>query len=370
MSEETFARGLERHAEQVEDAPLTLDAVRGRALRIRRRRRTVAVVAAAAVVAAIVVPIALVRGDDRAVEPAPDLSHRGASVLHDGVLTAPDGSTVPLDVDNADVTDLAVLSDGRIVLALQRPYAVQVYSESGVLTDSYDVAANTLTASPDDTAVAWVADDYRVRVLSSGADEPDALPGIPMAGEAVGSIDAVLDAEHLLVGDYSTTTGEITPDGYQRLRTSEPLRVTDVDPAGTLWAVQYPDESDPQFGCSGLYDPASDQITARTCETGSLRFSPDGEHLLGSRGDNSMAGTVDVLDRDLARVGLIDPGRPEVVSRYGWADATHVLLGVVDLDDSRWSLVRFGVENGEEEVLEAPADGRNPETVAEYLFSG
>lgn len=369
MTEETFVRGLARRADHVHGAPLSLDDVRGKAHSIRRRRRAIAAGAVAAVVAAVVVvPTLLSGGDgDRSVEPAPAPPGHTA-VLHDGVVTLPDGRDVALGVDNEDVTQFGVLTDGRIVVATSRPYAVSAYSPDGELLRRFSVGSNAITMSADDTAVAWVGADLRIDVLASGDAEPTELPGIPMAGEAVGSIDVVLDAGHLLVGDFSTTEGEVTPGGYQDLTTSQPLRVTDVSPDGSLWAVQFADSSDAQFGCSGLYDPQAQALVTEYCETSGLRFSPDGQHLLGMRGDNNMAGEVDVLDLDLHPTGTYDPA-PQVVSRAAWADTDHLLVSVAGTDDTPWSLVRVGLDGSDPEVVAGPIAGRNPEIVAEYLLS-
>ena len=67
--------------------------------------------------------VVLTGGSDRSEPdpaPAPPVAPvaPGASVLHEGVVTLPDGSTVPVDVDNEDVLQMAVLTDGRIVLAV------------------------------------------------------------------------------------------------------------------------------------------------------------------------------------------------------------------------------------------------------------
>ncbi|MFC7492866.1 MULTISPECIES: hypothetical protein [unclassified Nocardioides] len=374
MTEETFARELERRADQIQGAPLALETVRGRARRIQRRRRTaVAAGVAAAVAAVVLVPAVLTGGgSDRAPEPAPvPPAAPGASVLHDGVVTLPSGDTVPLDVDDADVSQLAVLTDGRIVVGMSQPLGVRVYAPDGTRQATYDVDTNAITSSAQDDAVAWVAEDLTVRVLASGVAEPTTLAGIPMPGEASGSIDAVLDPEHVLVGDWNTTTGELTVEGYRELTTSEPLRVTDVSPDGDLWAVQYADDSDPQFGCSGLYEPeAAQEMVARTCGAASLRFSPDGQHLLSLVGDNNMFGIGTTYDLDLEEVGGFESaGKGDVISRAAWADATHLLVARTNWDTLQWSLDRVGVDWGDAEVVVPEQGGGNPEIVQEFVFS-
>lgn len=378
MTEEIFVRELERRAEReyggVHGAPLTFDDVRGKAHSIRRRRRTAAAGAVAAAVAvAILVPTVLTGGTPRSEHPvpapAPDVP--GASVLHDGVVTRPDGSTVPVDVSNENVTSFGVLTDGRVVVALRKPYAVRVFAPDGSLQATYPVQANVVTMSADDSVAAWVDEDYRTAVLRSGAAEPAHMDGPPSpGGESPGSIDAVLDAEHLLVGDFSTTTGMLTPEGVADLATTQPLRVSDVSPDGELWAVQYADDADPQFGCAGLYDPETGAMAARSCEVANLRFAPDGEHLLSLKGDNNMFGEGTVLDLDLRPVGsFASEGKGDVISRAAWADATHVLVSGTNWTTSTWSVTRVGLAWDDPQVVVPEGPGGNPELVAEYLLS-
>ena len=143
-----------------------------------------------------------------------------------------------------------------------------------------------------------------------------------------------------------------------------------MSPDGSLWAVQYPDDADPQFGCAGLLDPDTNEVVATNCETADLRFSPDGRHLLGMRGDNNMYGDAVVLDLDLDRVGGWEStGDGDVVSRAAWADAGHLLVAETNWQDSTWSLVRVDLRWSEREVLDGPAAGGNPEIVVEYSLS-
>ena len=376
MTDDTRLREeLGRRARSAPDAHLTFEEVRRTARRIRRRRRAaVAVAVAAAVGVVAVVPLVLSGGSSRGHQhPSParpvEPQRPGASVLHDGTLTRPDGTTVRIDVDNADVSQLAVLSDGRIVLAMQRPYGVRVYAPDGSLLQRQKVQANVLTASADDTAVAWVGEDFGTRILTAGVGEARAMAGVPMPGESPGSIDAVLGPARLLVGDFTTTTGEVTPDGYAERGIIAPLRVTDVSPDGRLWAVQYPDDADPQVGCAGVYDPEQDQLVAHSCDTAGLRFAPDGRHLLGMVGDNNMAGEVTTFDLRLAAVGTFRPASGKVVSRAAWSDPTHLAVSVASLDGSQWSLVRVGVDGTDPVEVAGPTDGRSPETTAEFLLS-
>ena len=371
MTEETFVRELERRADNVHGMPLTFETVRGRAVRIRRRRRAAVGIATAVVVAAVVAPFALGGGADQSAPdpaPAPPVAP-GTSVLHERVLTLPDGETVDLPVDNADVSELGVLTDGRVVVTLRDSSTIRVYGPDGVVQADYPSAYASITMSAADDAVAWVDEDLRIQVLASGAAEPEVLDGIPMPGEAAGVIDAVLDAGHLLVGDGTTTTGTLTTEGYTELATPEPFRVADVSPDGALWAVTtLPDETQ-QYGCTGLYDPEAREILTRSCDVYPLAFSPDGALLLSGFYENNMVGDVSIVDLDLRTVATIDPGgATTAVSRLGWSDSDHVLAGLANWQTSDWTLTRFGTDGGSE-VLAGRSSGLDPEMAAEYVMS-
>jgi hypothetical protein len=378
MSQETLERELARRAEDVHGAPFSFEDVRGKAVSIRRRRRAAVTGAVAAVVAlALIVPTILTGGDgpgSKAPEPAPPAPGHTA-VLHDGTLTLPDGDTVTLDVENADVQQLAVLTDGRIVLSQDTPDVVRVYAPDGTLQDEYDVQSSELATSADDDAVSWIGGerigDRGVRVLASGVVEPAVLAGIPAAGEYVGFVNAVLDPQRVLVSGDSYTDGVVTPTDFEDLVTSEPLTVTDVNADGSLWAVQFPSKSpDQQDGCAALYDPEADEVVAENCETSFLQFSPDGQHLLGVRGDNTMWGEATVLDLDLEVVGRWEsPGGGDVIKSVAWSDSEHLLVSETNWKDSTWSQARVDLTWSDREVVDGPVQGGNPEVVNEYLLS-
>lgn len=372
MTEEIFERELERRAGDVSDVRLTLGDVRGRARQIRRRRRAAAASVVAAAVALVALAPTLLSGGNKASAPdpaPPRPTAPGSSVLHNGGLTLPNGEIVQLDVDNADVEQIGVLSDGRIVIALSNSRVIRVYEPDGSEAD-YGTPLNMITMSTNDDAVAWIGPDLKSRILASGAADPITMAGVPMPGESYGVIDAVLGPEHILAGDFNTTGFEITPGQRQPLVTSEPFRITDVSPDGTLWSVRYADdEANPQYGCVGLYDPEAGEMVARSCDTSDLQFSPDGQHLLGGYFENNMAGEVVVYDLDLEEVTRYSPeGDSNVVGDAAWADATHVLASRTDWQTNEWELVRIGLD-GETETVVPTQSGRNPENVDEFVFS-
>lgn len=376
MSQDMFERELTRRAEDVHGAPFSLADVRGRATSIKRRRRAAVAGGVAAAVALVAIVPAMLGGDggpkSDGVDPAPPAPGNTA-VLHDGTLTLPSGDTVALDVDNADVQQLAVLTDGRIVVASSEPYGIQVFNPDGTLQERYPAQVNALTTSADDSAVAWVGgeriSDRDVRVLESGVAEPTLLPGIPAAGESTGFVSAVLAPDRLLVDGGNGTDAVLTPDATEPSGLDELVTVTDVSPDGSLWAVRYPDQADPQFGCSGLWDPDAGEMVARSCDTALLEFAPDGQHLTGALGDNRTWGSVEVFDLDLEQVASLEPDRGSAVSDWAWSDADHLLVSEADPQGTAWRLVEVDIEAGEREVVAGPVGGGLPESMSEFLFS-
>lgn len=377
MTEETFVRELERRAGHVHGAPLSFADVRGRARSIQRRRRSTAAAAAAALVAAVLVAPSLLADGPERPEPAPaPVRPPGASVLYDGVLTRPDGSTVPLDVDNATLLALGVLTDGRIVTASFDPDAVRVFTPDGALQSTHDVGLHIITMGANDTLAAWVDDEQQATVLESGVTEPTVLGKVPKVSGDSGTIGAVYGEDcagggcTVLAGDSVTTTTEITAAGTTDLPTSEPLAVQDVSPDASLWAVSFPPGRDEQFGCSGLYDPVAEAVVARSCDATVDSFSPDGTLLTSARGDNQMFGSVDVLDERLDVVLRYKPSTGEFIKGFGWEDAEHLLVTVGGFEPQpSASLVRVPVDGGPAEVVQGPVENPNVEFEPTYVVS-
>lgn len=382
--EERLGASLRAHAEHLHDTPLTLDGVRRRATSIRRRRRTATgagLVAAAAVVAGLALPTSsLWRDSAPPVPPAQAPAAPAASVLHDGVVTRPDGSTVTVPFANEDVgpTTYGVLTDGRVVAAVSEREGrarVVVVGADGSVEAEHPALQNAVTMGQGDRTVAWVGPGHRVQVLESGHAEPVTLAGIPMPGEGVGSVDAVIGSDcadggcRVLAGDYNTTTVSITgPEPARDLDLPRPMRVTDVSPDGSLWAVNLPARDDLQFPCVGLYDPARGAVVARTCTTFDLTFSPDGQQVMGWLGDNNTLSHTTVLDLRLEEVATVTrAGR--ILSKVAWAGPGELYVVSAEIDSTGWRLEREAVDGSGTELVAGPVDGPSPELGSAYELS-
>lgn len=359
-------------------ASVSFDGVRGRARSIRRRRAAGTAGAVAAAVAVVLVVPTLLGGADapRSDRPQPAPPASGPvprpAVLHAGSFTLPDGTERDLGIGQ-DVGSFGVLSDGRLVVTDRARSRIEVYDGSS-LTATYPVDLLSLTMSSTHRVAAWVDQDWQVQVLESGRAEPVQLAPVPLPGETVPVIDAVVGSDcasggcRVLAGEGNLTVAETDVDGAEDLGTGEDLRITDVSADERTWAVSFPPEDGEQYGCVGLYDVASTTVTARSCTTANLRFSPDGRHVVGGYVENGASARVSVLDRGLRPVRVYAPDQ-RVVSGATWADDTHLLAAVAGVYGRGWTLESVDIGDGASSTLGGPDDGVPPESGTEFLFS-
>ncbi|WP_166133805.1 hypothetical protein [Nocardioides ochotonae] len=373
---------LDRRADRLPPGRLTLADVQARAGAVRRRRRAAGALAVAAVAAAVLVPLGLTgQGGDRAVDPATS-PRTGDAVLAGDTLRHPDGTTVTLPLDASQVSEVGVLTDGRVVVMATGARVVTVVEPDGTVQAEYPVALNDLTMGQGDDTVAWVDDEGTPQVLEAGQERPVAFVAVGFTsvpgGVAGTRVDAVLGTGcadggcEVLAGpdDRSVTNTRLALERPSLVGGGHPMEVTDVSPDGRLWAGVLVPGPDEQFGCAVLYDPAADRVTARSCDTSNLEFSPDGAHVLGWRGDNNMVGEAVALDLDLREVRSVVPAPQEALSRVGWADSGGLLVVRTSYDGQDWRLSRLPLEGpAKEELIAGPVAGPNPELGTAYLLS-
>ena len=379
---------LERQVAGLDETPISVADVQGRARGIRRRRHALTAGAAAAVLA-VVVPSALLLGgsldrtsapDPAAPSPIPTeaveaITARDSSVLRGVTLTRPDGSTTELDLRDDRLAELVVLGDGRVVAVADGARSIEVLAPDGQRQAAYPAEINHVVAGPTSDTVAWIGADGAVRVLEAGTAEPTVLGTPPTSPGTFRMVDAVLGSGcadggcTVLTGDGNTTTHEVGIASAEPFDIGQPVRIQDVSPDGGLWAYAEPPGELEQYGCVGLYDVAAATTTARSCDAWGLSFSPDGYFVSAAFAENNMLGDLRVLDLSLQTVLAYEPGEGRVVSRAGWASPDTLLVSVAGLQDNQWSLLEVPVDGSEPSTVEGPVPGENPELRAEFLMS-
>ncbi len=218
--------------------------------------------------------------------------------LFDGVVHRADGSTFRprLDGQVAAFTDLA---DGRWVFTTETDRSgaqLVLTSPSGATLTTYPLAYTTaVTVNPDRSALAWLDPQLKPHVFTSGASDPATLPTIgggPASGltsDNLGGLVIVGDCADdcsVLVGiQRSNGSSEIWRSTSSETKasrwTTKLLDVTDVSPDGKYVTGSTKRQLDPTGLCAAMVEVSTGNRAWETCKTSTLRFSPDGSHLLG-----------------------------------------------------------------------------------------
>ncbi|MDO9455640.1 WD40 repeat domain-containing protein [Nocardioides sp.] len=278
-------------------------------------------------------------------------------------MTRLDGSTV--DVGPVGRL-LVVLPDGRTVMdVLSR--RIDVYDVAGTRRASYQRSPKTVVeVTSDRTAVAWIGADRHLRVLGTGAAEPVRLAAPPEVRGFVSISCAVPQA------DCAATTYDLHSRVVRRVSATgvEPVTslprtvtgITDVSPDGTTLAATMRDAEGP-FGCLVLYDLRRGAVTERNCRTDSLRFAPDGRHLLRARyAPTNGSQAIDVYDRRLEQVTSLTLPAHLTIEQVAWTDDDSILVELVDAEgyavgvDYHWR------------ILDLPIDGSTPDLLRERVL--
>lgn len=379
--ETRLRRELGRRGDALTDAPLTFDAVAGRARRIRRRQRRTAVLGVAAAVAALAVPAALVAPEvtDR---PAPTPATRTPSppvlddplvpYVRDDALLRPDGGRTALP--DGDWQDVALLADGRMILTRSTDdgdlEAVSVDGDrDGEIGGPSPLSGRVVTDAPGDAA-AWTRPDGSVVVLGSDGAVTD-LPGarlsgvelanptvVALLGDTCGEVRTGDDCRVVLQGMLpdGTVTNLVSrhPDAMAQPFVPALGSVSDVSADGRFVAgqISVTDEG----GCSGLWSVERSAMLWRDCNLNRMEFAPDGRHLYAvdvrSDGYGPTKGYVVGVDDDIVDATLDPDG---TILDVAW-ETNGSLLAVVDREGVGTFLVRLTLD-GDEEDLVGPLPG-------------
>jgi hypothetical protein len=310
--EELLGRELHGQVDGMNSAPLGLRDVQGRARSIRRTRVAASTIGAAAAVAAVVVPLVLVMGPDRGghtlppavsptvtqsadpADPHPPLSFSLGQEIH-----PVDGAPFTPELDATEGLRFFRFGDQWVVGTYGsgdgNGLLLSVVGDTGTVVRSFEIAESNIVSNEQGTAVAWVDQDDAVRVLAVGMDEPAVLTGELPAPSNMTTLVALRgddcaegDCEVLFqsyVDDGSGTRTEIyrmSMDGQPEQILDTVMNLSDVSPDGTLATGLISMDNIEQTSCSAVVEIATGKQRWKTCEAGNLRFSPDGEHVLGS----------------------------------------------------------------------------------------
>jgi hypothetical protein len=369
-TEEQLGRTLRERADGIDDRPLTLGDVRGRARRIRRRQAS-GVVAGVALVAAVALPVALLGGvgaDKSEPSPAPspsravDPNDRGVPTLQDGVIVYQDGPRIPLSGDLRDTGDaFAVLGTDRYVVLATTPEGEReatLVDGAGQALDRFPLYSG-ITPGPGRTSVAWVDPDRALHLLVAGSDEPRTIPLGDVRPTQTAAITGDC-ADRCTIAVRTARGGEVggtvlvTADGKVTNGPAAVPAITAISPAGSLIAGFDSVAKDSVHLCGGMYDVGVGDFVWDECRDNTFQFSPDGALVATSFGEG--LGPTGVRIRDAQSGTTIAELTGSWIASSAWEDATHLLAVVVEEDGST-SLQRIGLDGPPETVLDGFTTG-------------
>ena len=369
-TEDQLGRTLHERADDIEDQPLTLADVRGRARRIRRRQAS-GTAAGVALVAAVALPIALLGGmggDTSEPSPAPsptravDPNDAGIPTLQDGVIIYQDGPRIPLPGDLRDAGDaFAVLGTDRYVVLSPAPDGEReatLVDGAGQALDQFPLYSG-ITVGPDGTSVAWVDPDRALHLLVAGSDEPRTIPLGDVRPTQTAAITGDC-AERCTIAVRTARGGEVggtvlvTPDGKVTDGPAAVPAVTAISPDGSLIAGFDSVADDDVHLCGGMYDVGVGDFVWDECKDNTFQFSPDGALVATSFGEG--LGPTGVRIRDAHSGATIAELTGSWIASSAWEDATHLLAVVVE-EDGATSLQRIGLDGPSETVLDGFTTG-------------
>lgn len=378
---------LERRVRDLHEAPLDLDAVKGRARTIRTKRRA-AVAGGLLAAAAVIVPVAVLAtgpGGDRGtvVDPAQAPSQAPSqtpSPAPSQTATDPAPGFTYLEVGSGNA--VLHLDDGRVIELPGPDYvgaadlgdqvaAFRTSDDGGGAVDLVEGQQVTATyevrppvaIAPDGRTIALVTVDDELLVINAATGEQSFGTIDPDASLAafIGSGDCALETgchPFLEYGDFEREPFEINYEGPDTVPVPGALRIND---AADGFLVTAQTSSSDTGSCGGLYDrEGGGSWVFETCDSQVLDISPTGDHVTGTDpyGDGLGPTYFSILDRTGTEVARYEVEQGFVHLDLAWSDATHVVASVYE--DQTWRVVSLGVD-GASEVLLGPVDGTEME---------
>lgn len=375
--ERAMSNEFERRVRDLHEAPLSFDAIKGKATSIRRKRRA-AVAGGVLAAAAMIAPVAVLALNDdqqsRTIQPAvptptivtdptpsptptADLvpnpaNPLGIDYLEGRTLVRADGLVVDLPNDYQDGTRVG--DDMFLGVA---------YSEEGTFIEEVDgngafvgfePALSSVASNDERTVAAYLNQDGSMELRS--ATDRTTVPVTFTDGATpitvVGDADCIA-AESCLV--FVNSAGEEPPSVVSQDGSAEPLtngtrNLMDAELDGTSVGVVSIQD---QGTCNSVFSGTTGQPLFENCEFRYFDFSADQRYLNGAQsyGDgfgDAWAGIYDATDgSEIAR--LQSDGTAVVQS--AWAPDNTLLVVVYEFDIREWSVVRLAPDGTETTVL-------------------
>jgi hypothetical protein len=370
--ESEMSREFDERVRDLHEAPLTFEAVRGKAMTIRRRRR-IAVAGGVLAAAAVVVPVAVIAGNDLGrsdgrtdfatsspTPSEPPAGASGASYLEGRTWHRADGATVELATRYDGGTEL-----GTDLLAVRNDegrLTVDVIQDDGTVSESFATWSYPV-ANADHATVAYVAADGTL--MTRWADGEVAMGEGFADGDSVAAVTGGpscsedVDGCQVFVNHGDGSTPEVLDShGIRDIAAPDVISVNDVSPDGLVAAQS---SSRDAGSCSEVYDRRAGAAVFETCDYSFDEFSPDGAYLSGTDAyrDGTGQGYVVILDAatgdEVARWEASDG----LAREWVWEDESHLLVNAYE--QAEWRLYRLGVDGSTEQVLSsAEGDDMTP----------
>ena len=375
--ESEMSTEFDRRVRDLNEAPLSLDTVKGKAVSIRRKRR-IAVAAGVLATAAVITPVALLSTgstDDSGSVPAATQTPTaidsptdsptatpagpGFAYLTGGEYHRADGSVVELP--GSTYEQAATVGD-QVVAATQTDgnYSIDVI-DGGAVLESYPSNGPFVTSDAGDL-VAFVTRsgdlltrwDGGQKVLTDGLDTTVVRPVAVTGDDCVTQCRVYLD-----FGDNSQDPTAVDQDGARSVPVPGAISIDAVTPGGDLVAAQT--ESTDFGSCSTVTTQPQGAEMLETCDYRFEQISSDGRYAIATDAYGDGFGplyfvVLDLADgAEVARYALESGG----IFDLRWLDDDTVVARVYD--GAKWQVITQDLQSagGELATVLGPTKGND-----------
>ena len=383
--ESAMSRDFDARVRDLNEAPLDLTSVKGKAMTIRRNRR-MAVAGGVLAAAAVIIPVAAIAAgngttvhteppvatSDPGPTPTEAVDTGGVEYVQGDTWHRADGTEVTLPHDS----DSAVLWDGQLV---GTRYDGEVYSTAdvvdgqGQVVDSFDTTG-AVAVNDAHTTLAWVGTDGQVMTRWDGGQVSMGQVDLAAAGETiawtVGAVTGGPDCHEAVDGcvvylNSGLGEGSTAYDshGIQDSPVPGALKFFDADEDGQVTALT---EVADDHTCSELVIPGADPAWGPTCDHQVQQISPDGKYVAGlpSYFDGLGPTTISVLDAADGHVtGQFAP-EGGFIGSWAWSGDGRLVFDTYD--GASWHLMAMQPDGTIDELtdpVKGSADAGSPFTM-------